>query len=277
MTIESFIPQNDFLKSLIRCIYIIENPIQEKKFSFLIFPSVSTYLSVSLGTTFSVKENTITTHFSDNQSLDSSVQLSLSKSYIYEYQGYTKEICILFKPLGIYSFFDEQYLWNNLNSFTPSDTFQDFFTEILMLENYENMITRIEDYFLSIYTPFSHKYLQEIISTLENIDDYQKINLIEIAHKYQITRQTLHNQFKKYIGLSPSQFKQIWKFRKFIDSKLADNTHAKLTDIVYDIGFFDQSHLIKYFKKFASLTPLDFFKKIQTSENKSVLLIWQQI
>lgn len=275
MTIESFIPQNDFLKSFIRCIYIIENSIQEKKFSFLIFPSVSTYLSVSMGTTFSVKDNTITTHFSDNQSLDSSIQLSLSKSYIYEYQGHTKEICILFKPLGVYSFFDEQYLWNNLNSFIPSDTFQDFFAEILAWEDYKNIIAKLEEYFLTLYKPFKHKYLQEVISILENIDDYQKVNLTEIAHKYQITRQTLHNQLKKYIGLSPSQFRQIWKFRKFIDSKLSDNTHAKLTDIVYDIGFFDQSHLIKYFKKFSSLTPLDFFKKIQTSENKTILLVWQ--
>ena len=276
MKIESFVPQNSILSTVIECIYIIEQESGNSE-SFLILPSIFSYLSISLNTAGTTINNRVIVNQVSENLLDSSVQFSLKSSCVFEYVGKIKEICIKFKPLGIYDFFDEDILLNSANNqlFIPNDDYEANIKRILNYSNNGQIIAELEKYLLGKHVPFSHPYLKKAVNELEITDSEKPLSLEKLAEKLGVTRQTLNSRFNKYLNLSASEFRQICRFRKFIQAKLIDEKNSRLTDFVYDFGFFDQSHLIKEFKKYTFLKPNDFFRKINHSTDRNILVIWQ--
>lgn len=278
MQIRSFIPQYPIIQKLVRCIFIIEQEEDHKSARFLILPSVSTYLSVSLNTTSYAENEHIIVENTDKNQLDSSIQFGLKSSVSYEYRGNIKEICLVFNPLTIFDFFDEEILLKSIENdqaFLPDRDYEENICRILNITDDKQIIEEIEQYLLKKHKPFSHAYLHQAIDELANNDSENYLSLDKLAQKFNITRQTLNNQCKKYLNLSASEFKQICRFRKFIQAKLFDENNLRLTDFVYDFGFFDQSHLIKEFKKYTFLKPNDFFRKVDYSKDNQVIVIWQ--
>lgn len=271
MKIQDHVSQHAALKELVECFFIIEHSDGDAHQKFLILPSVDTYLSISLDTRSWVEDHIIITDGSQKNTFESVMQVGLKTPCIYEYRGNVKEVCIRFKPLGALSFFDLPAS----GEFLPFENYREMLTRILLLDDSSEIFRQIELFLLSLLKKFTHPYLSSVIGDLQTTGADTKINLEELAKKYKVSRQTLTNQFKKYLQLSPSEFRQICRFRKFIAVKLADENNSNLTEIVYDIGFFDQSHLIKYFHKYSFLHPLEFFRKINFSDNGKVLLIWQ--
>lgn len=277
MNIQSFKPQNSILSKLIECVYILEKIEDKQSDSFIILPSISAYFSVSVNTISYLENEKIVVESTSTNPLDSSIQFGLKSSTVYEYRGKIKEICILFKPLAIFDFFAEDLLLKDSSKqlFIPDGDYQANITRILDLTDHAQIIAEIEKYLLGKYTPFAHPYLRQAVAELGITDSEKPIKLEDLSKKFKITRQTLNSQFKKYLNLSASEFRQICRFRKFIQAKLIDKKKSRLTNLAYDFGFFDQSHLIKEFKKYTFLKPNDFFRKLTTSENNQILAIWQ--
>jgi len=78
-----------------------------------------------------------------------------------------------------------------------------------------------------------------------------------IAEKQKINPRTFERRFLKETGLSPKQFAKIMQFQASLE-QLSIKNYSKLTDIVYENGFADQSHFIKVFKAFTGKTPKKF-------------------
>ncbi len=276
MHIQSYNLQNPLLCDVIECIYVLAHTESDWSDSFLILPSVDSYLSISLNTATTTTNNVVVTTETEEPFFDSSLQIGLKTPAIYRYKGNVKEICIRFKPLGVYAFFNQKKIsLQETETFIPFDDYEATMIDLLKKENALKMIAQLEQYFLKKYHLFSHPYLFAVLDALQVMEMDKKISLEALAQQQHISRQTLNTQFKHFLNLSPSEFKQICRFRAFIQTKL-DNTYpARLTDILYDLGFFDQSHLIKYFRKQSLSNPLDFFKKINFSKENKILLIWQ--
>lgn len=93
------------------------------------------------------------------------------------------------------------------------------------------------------------------ISRVPKIDYSLPIKfLAEDAH---LSRFYFQRKFKKDCGLTIGQLKQQEKSMK---AKALLETGKSPTDVAYELGFFDQSHFIKYFKKMWVVTP-KYFKK----------------
>ncbi len=90
------------------------------------------------------------------------------------------------------------------------------------------------------------------------------INIEQLASDIGYTARNLRKKFEEYIGFSPKQFSQIVKFQNSLGMILTINDFH-LLDIVHKNGYYDQSHLIKAFKKFTHLSPTQF--KEQISQN----------
>jgi AraC-like DNA-binding protein len=278
MIIKAFKPQNSQLSSYIDCFYIIDHQETSTENSFLILPSFYTYLSVSLATETTVKTNKIIeVKQTYKNNLDSSLQIGLKTSHIFEYKGLVKELCIKFKPLGIYNFFKEE----KIHSSEENQTFflniesETIITSILRSSSYSEIIEKTEDYLISRLKHFQHPYLNKILKDLETMETGNLTTLEDLAKSVGVSRPTLNAQFKKYLHLTPSEYKQIWRLRMYIDSKLISKNTTSSNDMLFDLGFFDQSHMIKEFKKYTLLKPKEFFKQIDYSKDSKVLLIWQ--
>ena len=81
-----------------------------------------------------------------------------------------------------------------------------------------------------------------------------------ILKKLELNERTFQRIFKKYVGVTPNQYRRICQFQVSFD-QLRGKGFNKLTDIAYDNGFADQSHFIRSFKEFTQITPNDYLQK----------------
>ena len=81
------------------------------------------------------------------------------------------------------------------------------------------------------------------------------LTIEELLKKIPVTERQLERKYKKYIGTGPKKFSDIIKFQHFLKLLQHHQSDRKITDAVYDCGYYDQSHLNNYFKKTTGLTP----------------------
>jgi AraC-like DNA-binding protein len=77
----------------------------------------------------------------------------------------------------------------------------------------------------------------------------------ELAKEAHLSKFHFQRKFKKKCGLTIGQLKQ--QEKTIAAKKLLENGKLS-TDVAYELGFFDQSHFIKYFKKMWATTPKNF-------------------
>ncbi|UIR57416.1 AraC family transcriptional regulator [Sphingobacterium sp. SRCM116780] len=78
-----------------------------------------------------------------------------------------------------------------------------------------------------------------------------------IAKETDLHVRTFERRFLTETGLAPKQFAKIIQFQASL-KQLTVKDYSRLTDIVYENGFSDQSHFIRVFKAFTGKTPKNF-------------------
>lgn len=92
------------------------------------------------------------------------------------------------------------------------------------------------------------------------MDNKGQLSIKDLCRKIKVNERTLERRFTSETGVSPKQFAKIIQFQSSLE-QLTVKDFNKLTDIVYQNGFVDQSHFIKVFKVFTGKTPKGFSKK----------------
>jgi len=80
-----------------------------------------------------------------------------------------------------------------------------------------------------------------------------------IIQELKLNERTFQRIFKKYVGITASQYRRICQFQSTFTQLRLQNFQS-LTDLAYANGFADQSHFIRSFKEFANTTPKDYLK-----------------
>ena len=202
--------------------------------------------------------NPLETHYVENISNWSYINLFLEKEYVYNIASSITSLSseIIFsnkiEDIKIKNLFKKIISINNLNHIE---------SEEILIELIENLIKKhsiidVREHKLD----FNKKELLDYIyaNYLEDIklEDLEKIAGVS---KYHIIR-----TFKKHFLLTPYQF--ILKLRINHALKLIKKDYP-LSLIAIECGFFDQSHFIKEFKKIYGLTPFNFIQNTNLSQN----------
>lgn len=78
------------------------------------------------------------------------------------------------------------------------------------------------------------------------------------------TSRTLHRQFSQDTGVSPKTFCRIIRCQAALET-LNTRQDVSFSDLALDLGFSDQSHFLRDFKKLVSTTPFDYQRRITQS------------
>ena len=79
----------------------------------------------------------------------------------------------------------------------------------------------------------------------------------EIVSQSGIGRRQLERRFRKSVGISPGTLLDIVRFRRVFDAIEHDSARP-WTDAAAAAGYFDQSHLVRDFRRFVGCTPTEF-------------------
>ena len=119
--------------------------------------------------------------------------------------------------------------------------------------------------------PIIEKATRHILSVHGNF------NVSTFCREYKIHKSTLEKYFLTYVGLRPKEFASIVRFN-YAHSKLRNGKANSLTQLALECGYYDQSHMIKDFKRFSNSSPSKFIKanyllpEIATSCHQSLVL-----
>lgn len=95
----------------------------------------------------------------------------------------------------------------------------------------------------------------KIQQAIQIIQDHKGlITINELTRQLDTNERTLRRKFNQYVGIPPKKFAKIIQFQTSLD-QIATGDFSKLTQVVYDNGYADQSHFIRNIKKFTGKSP----------------------
>lgn len=147
------------------------------------------------------------------------------------------------------------------NQWEMIDIFQKFWHRITIKENwtekslqaYLYAINKIYNFHLSHIKEFSEDMSILCNKLMEN--NLSKINLDSLCHELYISKYHLIRKCKNILGMTPHSFyiqNQIRKAQQLLSNDLS------IVEVSVTLGFYDQSHFNKYFRKIVGISPSEY-------------------
>jgi AraC-like DNA-binding protein len=86
------------------------------------------------------------------------------------------------------------------------------------------------------------------------------VRISALAAELGCSRKHLAARFREHIGLPPSLVVRIVRFRRALE--LLSSPHTTIADVAHDCGYYDQAHLDRDFREFASTTPTGYVAEL---------------
>ncbi|WP_300664894.1 helix-turn-helix domain-containing protein [Fluviicola sp.] len=209
----------------------------------------------------------IITKYCPSNAIETNLVCNFNEPVLVQYEGKINEITTYFKPLGINAFIDNDlrhYSEGTFPDFNPYDDYKTSMRSILSIKNPDERIEQLESYWISKLRPFEDHLLENVLAEMMDAGNLNQ-SMTNLSHKTGRSRTTINKHFDKHICKTPSQFKKIIRFRTAIQNHLENEP-----GLSYNLDYFDQSHMIRDFKKLTGFTPKAFFSKIATLENGQI-------
>jgi len=113
-------------------------------------------------------------------------------------------------------------------------------------------------YFIRDHTPPQTLNLQKALAIIQQ--QKARISVTKLAQEIDLSRRHLGRLFLHQIGLSPKLFLRIYRFQ-LAWQQLRQAHPPKLTDIGYDLGYYDQSHFIRECQWMTGKCPKELLRK----------------
>ncbi|MCG2589682.1 helix-turn-helix transcriptional regulator [Rhodohalobacter sulfatireducens] len=189
----------------------------------------------------------------------------VSGKYTRRLDGKGKVVGVKFRPGAFYPFYQKP-----VSGFTDAKLeFTDVFDEdikiiesqILGHKKNQHMIEEAENFLIN-YLPERDSKIENINNILDIVkDDPSILKVDDLTDRFMISKRTLQRLFKNYVGVSPK-----WVIQRYRLHEAAEKMASGFTDnwpqIAMDLGYFDQSHFIKDFRKIVGRTPKDYLDNL---------------
>lgn len=131
----------------------------------------------------------------------------------------------------------------------------ELFEKLAAADGFNERIAVFEKYLVTLNVPPVVAELTECVSILRSTNGAKQI--AHCAADLRWSERRLERTFNEQIGLSPKLFARIIRFQSLLSS--ADKDGSALLDHAFAAGYYDQSHMIRDFRNFAGVTPMEYF------------------
>jgi len=84
-----------------------------------------------------------------------------------------------------------------------------------------------------------------------------QLDLKELSRDLGVSREHLIRRFREQVGLTPKAYANVVRFNRAL--QLARRRRSLWSNIAADCGYFDQSHLIRDFQRYAGRAPSSYY------------------
>jgi AraC-like DNA-binding protein len=160
----------------------------------------------------------------------------------------TKLIGIRFKPAGFTAFYEHDALYR-----LTDETVE---LEKKLSPDLETTVKHFTTYLDHFFQKKLSNPKRSLAPLLAHIQDSQgQLNVKMLAEKYFTTVRQLERHFNKQLGISPKEFINLVRYQSAL-KKIRENTAKKsLSEIAFESGYYDHSHLTNEIKKYTGTAP----------------------
>lgn len=199
---------------------------------------------------------------------NSNISGQLRKYYDLELAGQLSMFSVSFQPQGAQMFFDvpsnELYDQNVPLQCLLKSKIEPLEEGLYEAKSFEDRICIIEKFLSEQLRRNAKGYEMDRMAKSIGLINRSKglVSIEELSSAACLCRKQYERSFSAYIGSSPKQFLRTVRFQHSLHLK-QQNRALSLTDLAYDCGYFDQSHLIKDYKALSGKTPSEYFKECE--------------
>eukprot|EP00130_Batrachochytrium_dendrobatidis_P008278 XP_006683153.1 hypothetical protein BATDEDRAFT_28718 [Batrachochytrium dendrobatidis JAM81] len=177
---------------------------------------------------------------------------------------------IRFYPHGIFPFLDipiHETVNQVENLHTIWGVFQEEVYETLcMLKETEKIYSTLNQLLINKISEKKTTQHQMIKHIVRHIKSKPNQSIPELVTSLGFTQRHLNRLFKDHTGINPKLLGQIFRFEKAC-SYLHTYTNEDTSTIASALGYYDQSHFNREFKRFSGMTPFEYKKRAIDSTN----------
>lgn len=184
-----------------------------------------------------------------------------------ESYGQSEMVILQFKPFGPSRFFKEPLHYFTDNYISLEDVHaklaEETWERMCEAKEVKTKLHIAEDFLMRIYklNTSSEGKASQLVRDIQNVDTRSKI--ATLCDQYGVSRKHLNAVFKKHIGLSPKHILSMMRLQRTLHA-IHQNEDLRLTDLAYELDYFDQAHFNNDFKKLTGRKPSEYLADVSS-------------
>ena len=172
--------------------------------------------------------------------------------------GKIKTLLVFFRPLGMYQLFgcDMSRLTNtsvDLKEFLGAEKGMNLVSKLGQTEDDISLISILNDFFSTQnQVSYNTSDLKRVLDFIHHNNG--NVSIKEIEKSCYVHRKSIERHFQLKIGITPKIYSSIFRF-KCLMNYLEQNPKTTWHELSNRTGYYDQSHMARYFKEYLKVSP----------------------
>lgn len=134
--------------------------------------------------------------------------------------------------------------------------------EVILSQQNDAAMVRLAEDFLRARLPEQDEQVALINRIIETIIAAREITQVdELVERVNLSKRTLQRLFSQYVGVSPKWVIKRYRLHEAAE-QVAQGTVENWPELALTLGYFDQAHFIKDFKRMVGRTPAEYARRL---------------